>query len=76
LKRRQDGQIYVATLDAVDAAIENVKNGIELATVYNNQDAQAAKAIEVAVDMVNGVDPSSMDIVVETVLYTIDNLPQ
>lgn len=70
------GQIYVASIDAEDAAIENVKNGIELATVYNNQDAQAAKAIEVAVDMVNGVEPSSMDIVVETILYTIDNLPQ
>lgn len=70
------GQIYVASIDAEDAAIENVKNGIELATVYNNQDAQAAKAIEVAVDMVNGIEPSSMDIVVETILYTIDNLPQ
>ncbi len=70
------GQIFVASIDAEDAAIENVKNGIELATVYNNQDAQAAKAIEVAVDMVNGIEPDSTDIVVETILYTIDNLPQ
>ncbi len=69
------GQIFVASIDAEDAAIENVKNGIELATVYNNQDAQAAKAIEVAVDMVNGKEPSSMDIVVDTILYTKDNLP-
>lgn len=70
------GEIYVASIDAEDAAIENVKNGIELATVYNNQDSQAAKAIEVAADMVNGKNPSSMDIVVDTILYTKDNLPK
>ena len=69
------GEIFVASIDAEDAAIENVKNGIALATVYNNQDAQAAKAIEVALDMIKGNAPSSMDIVVETILYTKDNLP-
>lgn len=70
------GQITVASIDAEDAAIDNVKNDLELATVYNNQDAQAAKALEVAVDMINGKTLANTEIVVETVLYTKDNLPQ
>lgn len=70
------GKIFVASIDAEDAAIDNVKNGLELATVYNNQDAQAAKAIEVAVAMINGVDPGSDDVIIETVLITKDNLPK
>ena len=69
------GQIIVASIDAEDAPIDNVKKGLALATVYNNQDAQAAKALEVAVDMVNGKQPDSTDIVVETILYTQENLP-
>jgi ribose transport system substrate-binding protein len=69
------GQIFVASIDAEDAAIDNVKKGLELATVYNNQDTQAAKALEVALDMINGKTLESPEIVVDTILYTKDNLP-
>ena len=69
------GQIVVASIDAEDAAIDNVKRGLELATVYNNQDTQAAKALEVALDLINGVALESPEIVVDTILYTKDNLP-
>lgn len=70
------GKIVVASIDAEDAAIDNVKNGLELATVYNNQDAQAAKAIEVAVNMIKGVNPSDDDLIIDTILITKDNLPK
>ena len=70
------GKIVVASIDAEDAAIDNVKNGLELATVYNNQDAQAAKAIEVAVNMMKGVNPSDDDLIIDTILITKDNLPK
>lgn len=69
------GEIVVASIDAEDAAIENVKNNLALATVYNNQDAQAAKALEVAVEMLNG-NAVDEDIIVETILFTKDNLPK
>ena len=55
--------------------LENVKNNLALATVYNNQDAQAAKALEVAVEMLNG-NAVDEDIIVETILFTKDNLPK
>jgi len=70
------GQIIVASIDAEDAAIDNVKNGLALATVYNNQDAQAAKSLEVAMDLINGKELSNSNIVVDTVLITKDNLPE
>jgi ribose transport system substrate-binding protein len=70
------GEIVVASIDAEAAAIENVKNGLELATVFNNQGVQAAKALEVALDMINGKELKSTEIMVDTVLYTKENLPK
>lgn len=70
------GEIVVTSIDAEDAAIENVKNGAALATVYNNQDTQAATALQLALDMLNGEAAPEEDVVVETILYTKDNLPQ
>ena len=70
------GEIVVTSIDAEDAAIENVKTGAALATVYNNQDTQAATALQLALDMINGKAAPEEDVVVETILYTKDNLPQ
>ena len=70
------GQIVVTSIDAEDAAIDNVRKGLALATVFNNQDTQAGKALEVANDLMNGKSLSSTEIVVETILYTKDNLPK
>ena len=70
------GEIVVTSIDAEDAAIENVKNGAALATVYNNQDTQAATALQLALDMLNGEAAPEEDVVVETILYTKENLPQ
>ena len=70
------GQIVVTSIDAEEAAIENVKNGVALATVYNNQDTQAATALELAMDILSGEEVPQEDVVVETILYTKDNLPQ
>lgn len=69
------GEIVVTSIDAEDAAIENVKTGAALATVYNNQDTQAATALQLAIDILGGADYPTSDIVVETILYTKDNLP-
>lgn len=66
-------QIVIASIDAESQALVNVKEGKALATVYQNQDAQAAKAVGVALQLIKGetVEP---DIQVPTVLITKNNL--
>lgn len=63
------GKVLVVSIDAEDQAIENVKNGDALATVYQNQDAQAAKAIDMALDAIAG-KPVALDVKVPTVVKT------
>ncbi len=67
------GDVLVVSIDAEDQALENVKEGVALATVYQNQDAQAAKAIEMAMDAIAG-KTLPMDVKVPTVVKTKDNL--
>ncbi len=69
----KQGQVVVASIDAEDQAIANIKGGKALATVYQNQDAQAAAAVSAALDLIKGkqVEP---DIRVKTVLITKDQL--
>lgn len=67
------GQVLVVGIDAEEQAIENVRNGDMLATVYQNQDAQASRAILAALDAIAGKEVPP-DIVVPTVLKTKDNL--
>jgi ribose transport system substrate-binding protein len=65
--------IVITSIDAESQALVNVRDGTALATVYQNQDAQAAKAVDVARSLINGetVEP---DIQVPTVLITKENL--
>ena len=67
------GKIVITSIDAENQALVNVRDGTELATVYQNQDAQAAKAVDVALSLIKGekVEP---DIQVPTVLITKKNL--
>ena len=69
----KEGEVVIASIDAEDQAKANIKEGKALATVYQNQDAQAAKAVSVALEMINGasVDP---DIQVDTILLTAGDL--
>ena len=65
--------IVITSIDAESQALVNVRDGTALATVYQNQDAQAAKAVDVALSLIKGetVEP---DIQVPTVLITKANL--
>lgn len=65
--------IVITSIDAESQALVNVREGTALATVYQNQDAQAAKAVDVALSLIKGetVEP---DIQVPTVLITKENL--
>ncbi|MBU1174143.1 MAG: substrate-binding domain-containing protein [Alphaproteobacteria bacterium] len=69
----KEGKVVIASIDAEDQAKANIKDGKALATVYQNQDAQAAKAVSVALEMINGatVDP---DIQVDTILLMAADL--
>ncbi len=67
------GDIIVSSIDAEDQAIQNVKDGLALATVYQNQDAQAAKAIELALELIKG-NEIPVDVRVETILMTKDDI--
>lgn len=69
----KDGKVVIASIDAEDQAKANIKEGKALATVYQNQDAQAAKAVEVALDLINGKEVAD-DIKVETILITKEDL--
>lgn len=61
------GKIVVASIDAEDQAIQNIKDGKALATVYQNQDQQAAKALQCALDLINGKTVPE-EVTVETIL--------
>lgn len=67
------GQIFITGIDAEQQALVNIKEGTALATVYQNQDAQAAKALQVAMAMING-EEVPLDVQVPTILITKDNL--
>lgn len=67
------GEITVASIDAEDQALKNVQEGVALATVYQNQDAQAAKAIELAIELING-NEIPKDVRVDTILMTKDDI--
>jgi ribose transport system substrate-binding protein len=69
------GQIIISSIDAESQALANVKDGKELATVHQNQDAQAAKAVDVALQLLKG-EKVEADIRVPTVLITKENLGQ
>lgn len=69
----KEGKIVVASIDAEDQALANIKAGKALATVYQNQDAQAAAAVAAALDLVQG-KPVAPDIRVKTVLVTKDRI--
>jgi len=67
------GEIVVTSIDAEDQALENIKQGLALATVYQNQDAQAAKAVGVAIKLING-NTVDENITVPTILVTKDDI--
>ena len=67
------GEILITGIDAEQQALVNIKEGTALATVYQNQDAQAAKALQVAMAMING-EEVPLDVQVPTILITKDNL--
>ena len=67
------GQILITGIDAEQQAMVNVKEGTTLATVYQNQDAQAAKALDVAMALIKG-ESVPLDVEVPTILITKDNV--
>jgi ribose transport system substrate-binding protein len=69
----KDGQVAVASIDAEQQALANIKAGKALATVDQNQGAQAAKAVSTALALIHGekVEP---DVRVDTILITKDKL--
>lgn len=69
----KQGDVVIASIDAEKQALANIKEGKALATVYQNQDAQAAKAVSVALDMIAGKQVET-DIQVDTILITKDDI--